>query len=116
MPHPGAGCLALVTIAAALLVGWAYGGKAWCQYFCPMAPVQTVITGQRGALGSTAHLGQRSKTSQSTCEPCDPTVRAKRAWPVRRRASISMQSERSGNSSKANAACAGPGIPTRAWC
>ena len=63
----GLAALLLITITAALLVGWAYGGKAWCQYFCPMGPVQTVITGQRGALGSTAHLGGRSKTSQSTC-------------------------------------------------
>ena len=68
----GLAALLLVTIAAALLVGWAYGGKAWCQYFCPMGPVQTVITGQRGALGSTAHLGPRSKTSQSTCRTVRP--------------------------------------------
>ena len=63
----GLALLLLLTLSAALLVGWAYGGKAWCQYFCPMAPVQTVITGQRGALGSTAHLGLRNKISQSTC-------------------------------------------------
>jgi len=27
----------LFTIAAAVTVGWLYGGKAWCQYFYPMA-------------------------------------------------------------------------------
>jgi len=57
----------LVTLAAAVAVGWAYGGKAWCQYVCPMAPVQTVLTGPRGPLGSTAHLGTNSKITQSMC-------------------------------------------------
>lgn len=57
----------LVTLAAAVAVGWAYGGKAWCQYVCPMAPVQTVLTGPRGPLGSPAHLGTNSKITQSMC-------------------------------------------------
>ena len=57
----------LVTLAAAIAVGWAYGGKAWCQYLCPMAPVQTVLTGPRGPLGSPAHLGTNSKITQSMC-------------------------------------------------
>ena len=57
----------LVTLAAAIAVGWAYGGKAWCQYVCPMAPVQTVLTGPRGPLGSPAQLGTNSKITQSIC-------------------------------------------------
>jgi len=57
----------MVTLAAAIAVGWAYGGKAWCQYVCPMAPVQTVLTGPRGVLGSPAHLGSNSKITQSMC-------------------------------------------------
>ena len=57
----------LVTLASAIAVGWAYGGKAWCQYVCPMAPVQTVLTGPRGPLGSPAHLGTNSKITQSMC-------------------------------------------------
>ena len=32
----GLAILLLLTLAAALLVGWAWGGKAWCQYVCPM--------------------------------------------------------------------------------
>ncbi|MFM7437062.1 MAG: 4Fe-4S binding protein, partial [Snowella sp.] len=32
----------LFAIAAAIFVGYFYGGKSWCQYFCPMAPVQTI--------------------------------------------------------------------------
>ena len=34
--------LLLGTVAAALTVGWAYGGKTWCQYICPMGPVKQV--------------------------------------------------------------------------
>lgn len=34
----------LFTIAAAMAVGYWYGGKSWCQYFCPMAPVQSIYS------------------------------------------------------------------------
>ncbi|MEB3235691.1 MAG: cyclic nucleotide-binding domain-containing protein [Cyanobacteriota bacterium] len=63
----GLAALLLVTLLAAVLVGWAYGGKAWCQYVCPMGPVQTVLTGLRGPLGSTAHWGTSSRLTQSMC-------------------------------------------------
>jgi hypothetical protein len=54
-------------VASALLVGWAYGGKAWCQYFCPMAQVQTIVTGPRSLLGNPAHLDTTSRITQSMC-------------------------------------------------
>jgi len=57
----------VVTLLAAVAVGWAFGGKSWCQYFCPMGPVQTVLTGVRGPLGSPAHVGAPSKITQSMC-------------------------------------------------
>jgi hypothetical protein len=57
----------LLTLAAALTAGWAFGGKAWCHYFCPMGPVQTVLTGMRGPLGSTAHVAAPSRITQSMC-------------------------------------------------
>jgi len=63
----GLALLLLLTLLAAVLVGWAYGGKAWCQYVCPMGPVQTVLTGLRGPLGSTAHWGTSSRVTQSMC-------------------------------------------------
>ncbi|MBC1262131.1 cyclic nucleotide-binding domain-containing protein [Synechococcus sp. BSF8S] len=56
----------LFTIAAAIGVGWLYGGKAWCQYFCPMAPVQSVYSTPAGLLGSKAHLSEKPIT-QSMC-------------------------------------------------
>lgn len=63
----GLGLFLALTVTAALVVGWAYGGKAWCQYFCPMAPVQTVVTGPRSLLGSPAHMDTSSKITQSMC-------------------------------------------------
>lgn len=63
----GLALLLLLTLTAALVVGWAYAGKAWCQYVCPMAPVQLLLTGPRGPLGSTAHIGTSSRVTQSMC-------------------------------------------------
>ncbi|MFM1799398.1 MAG: hypothetical protein RLZZ117_1676 [Cyanobacteriota bacterium] len=56
----------LFTIAAAITVGWLYGGKAWCQYFCPMAPVQAIYSTPAGLLGSKAHQSPTPLT-QSMC-------------------------------------------------
>ena len=59
--------LFIAVLLAALVTGWAYAGKAWCQYICPFGTVQQVITGPRGLLGSTAHLDSPTRTSQSMC-------------------------------------------------
>ncbi|HIK45444.1 MAG TPA: cyclic nucleotide-binding domain-containing protein [Leptolyngbyaceae cyanobacterium M65_K2018_010] len=59
------------TIAAAIAVGYFYGGKSWCQYFCPMAPVQTVFSEPNGLLGSKAHMSDRPMT-QSMCRTVEP--------------------------------------------
>lgn len=59
----------VLTICCAILVGYLYAGKSWCNYFCPMAPVQTVYTGPRGLLGSQAHLEEA--ISQSMCRTLD---------------------------------------------
>jgi hypothetical protein len=60
----------LFSIAAAIAVGWLYGGKAWCQYFCPMAPVQAIFSTPAGLLGSRAHLSETPIT-QSMCRAVD---------------------------------------------
>jgi hypothetical protein len=60
----------LFTIAAAISVGWLYGGKAWCQYFCPMAPVQSIYSTPSSLLGSRAHMSDRPIT-QSMCRTVD---------------------------------------------
>lgn len=62
--------LALLFAAAllgALVSGWAYRGKAFCHYICPLGSVQTIISGPRSLLSSPAHLGSPSKTTQSMC-------------------------------------------------
>jgi hypothetical protein len=61
----------LGTFAAALVVGYLYKGKSWCQYFCPMAPVQTFYNGTRGLLGSDAHLSPPGTVTQSMCRAVD---------------------------------------------
>ena len=56
----------LGTIAAAIAVGFLYGGKTWCNYFCPMAPVQKIYAEPGGLLASKAHISDISIT-QSMC-------------------------------------------------
>jgi hypothetical protein len=64
------GSYLVFTLICALAVGFLYGGKSWCQYFCPMAPVQLVFTGPRSFLGRQAHL-QDTKITQSMCREID---------------------------------------------
>lgn len=59
------------TIACAIAVGWLYGGKSWCQYFCPMAPVQSIYSTPSGLLGSRAHMAATPIT-QSMCRTVQP--------------------------------------------
>ena len=92
----------LLTLAAALAVGWAFGRKAWCHYICPMGPVQTVLTGMRGPLGTTAHVAAPSRLTQSMCRTITPAGEERSAP--------------SGTPSRASVASPGPGTPTRAWC
>ena len=94
--HPlGLALLLLLTLAAALLVGWAWGGKAWCQYVCPMGPVQTVLTGLRGPLGSPAHVGTNSRVTQSMCRTIAADGRELSACVACNAPCIDIDSERS---------------------
>ncbi len=60
------GIFLIFTIVSAITVGYLYGGKSWCQYFCPMAPVQKIYAEPGGLLTSKAHEGEQTIT-QSTC-------------------------------------------------
>ncbi|MBD2020178.1 hypothetical protein H6F43_08260 [Leptolyngbya sp. FACHB-36] len=64
------GSFLIGTILCAILVGYLYAGKSWCQYFCPMAPVQLVYTGPRSLLGSQNYL-QKTPITQSMCRTVD---------------------------------------------
>ncbi len=56
----------LMIIAMAIAVGFLFGGKTWCNYLCPISPVQKIYTEPRGLLESEAHHGQ-SMVTQSMC-------------------------------------------------
>jgi 4Fe-4S binding domain len=43
-------------LGSALVVGLLYGGKTWCNYFCPISVIQDIYTGPGGLLDSKAHL------------------------------------------------------------
>lgn len=65
------GVFLLATICCAMLVGYLYAGKSWCQYFCPMAPVQMVYTGPRSLFGSQNHSRPTTSITQSMCRTVD---------------------------------------------
>jgi polyferredoxin len=48
----------LFILGFSFVVGLIYGGKTWCNYFCPVAVVQAVYTGPGGLLDSKAHIAQ----------------------------------------------------------
>ena len=83
----------LFTIAAAVAVGWLYGGKAWCQYFCPMATVQSIYSSPAGLLGSRAHLSPTTIT-QSMCRKTDANGEEQSACVACQQPCIDIDSER----------------------
>ncbi len=91
----GLAILLLSTLAGSLLVGWAWGGKAWCQYICPMGPVQLVLTGPRGPLGSPAHVGTSSRITQSMCRTVSADGREQSACVACQTPCIDIDAERS---------------------
>ncbi len=90
----GLGIFLVVTLLAALVVGWAYGGKAWCHYFCPMAPVQTVVTGPRSLFGSPAHQETTSRITQSMCRTLGESGRIQSACVACQAPCLDIDSER----------------------
>jgi hypothetical protein len=89
------GLFLLFTIASAIIVGFLYKGKSWCQYFCPMAPVQMFFTGRRGLLGSEAHLQPPQSITQSTCRTVDSSGNEKSACVSCQSPCIDIDAERS---------------------
>lgn len=61
----------LASIGLAILVGYLYDGKSWCNYFCPMAPVQKIYGEPRGLFTSTAHESPNNTITQSMCRTID---------------------------------------------
>jgi hypothetical protein len=61
----------LLTILSAITVGFLYDGKTWCNYICPMAPVQMIYSEPGGLLGSDAHTAPPKTITQSMCRTVD---------------------------------------------
>ncbi|MGK7932744.1 MAG: 4Fe-4S binding protein [Microcystaceae cyanobacterium] len=61
------GIVLVCIILASILVGYLFGGKSWCQYFCPMGPIQKIYSEPRALLNSKAHEGERKLITQSMC-------------------------------------------------
>jgi CRP-like cAMP-binding protein len=83
----------LFTIAAAITVGYLYSGKSWCNYFCPMAPVQRIYSEPGGLLGSQAHTSDRAIT-QSMCRTVLPDGKEQSACVACQNPCIDIDSER----------------------
>ncbi|BBD58622.1 cyclic nucleotide-binding protein [Nostoc sp. HK-01] len=67
----------LLTIAFAITIGYLYSGKTWCNYFCPMAPVEKIYSQPSGLFSSKAHMSQSmcrivlpEGKEQSACVAC----------------------------------------------
>lgn len=84
----------IVTILAAIAVGYLYGGKSWCNYFCPMAPVQKVYAEPRALLASQAHVGDQLIT-QSMCRTVVKDRKEQSACVACQTPCIDIDSERS---------------------
>ncbi|MDJ0601057.1 MAG: hypothetical protein QNJ37_19725 [Crocosphaera sp.] len=67
------------TILSAITVGFLYGGKSWCHYFCPMAPVQMIYSEPSGILTSEAHTAPPMSITQSMCRKVDSQGQEKSA-------------------------------------
>ncbi len=83
----------LFTIAAAIAVGYFYGGKSWCQYFCPMAPVQSIYGEPGGLLSSKAHMSEQLVT-QSMCRTVLPDGKEQSACVACQNPCIDIDAER----------------------
>ncbi len=82
------------TIVMAIAVGYFYGGKSWCQYFCPMAPVQTIFSAPSGLFGSKAHVSDQPIT-QSMCRVVLPDGQEKSACVACQSPCFDIDAERS---------------------
>lgn len=83
----------LFTIIVAIFVGYYYGGKSWCNYFCPMAPVQKIYAEPNALLASKAHMDD-NKITQSMCRTVEDDLE-KSACVACQSPCIDIDSERS---------------------
>lgn len=85
----------LSSIGLAILVGYLYDGKTWCNYFCPMAPVQKIYGEPRGLLTSIAHKNPSNTITQSMCRIIDAEGKEQSACVACQSPCIDIDAERS---------------------
>ena len=85
----------LSSIGLAILVGYLYDGKTWCNYFCPMAPVQKIYGEPRGLLTSIAHESPSNTITQSMCRIIDAEGKEQSACVACQSPCIDIDAERS---------------------
>ena len=85
----------VLTIGLAVLVGYLYDGKTWCNYFCPMAPVQKIYGEPRGLLTSIAHESPSNTITQSMCRIIDKEGKEQSACVACQSPCIDIDAERS---------------------
>jgi hypothetical protein len=83
----------MTTIVAAIAVGYFYGGKSWCNYFCPMSPVQRIYAEPGGLFASKAHTGDQQIT-QSMCRTLNDEGKEQSACVACQTPCIDIDSER----------------------
>ncbi|NEQ98047.1 MAG: hypothetical protein F6K30_15235 [Cyanothece sp. SIO2G6] len=66
----GLGLALLFISLAALTSGVWFGGRTWCQYFCPMIGVEMLYMGVEGALGNPL-ISKSSRFSTNLCQTVD---------------------------------------------
>lgn len=89
------GIFLIFTILSAIAVGYLYGGKSWCQYFCPMAPVQKIYGEPSGLLTSKAHEGDQQTITQSMCRTVNQEGKEQSACVACQSPCIDIDAERS---------------------
>ena len=73
----------ICVVLMAFVVGIIYGDKTWCQYVCPIGPVQSIIAGENPlirnktispnpSLGPSACLEASGKGFKNSCSSCIP--------------------------------------------
>ncbi|MEA5533370.1 EF-hand domain-containing protein [Crocosphaera sp. XPORK-15E] len=89
------GVFLLATIASAMVFNYFYAGKSWCQFICPMAPVEQVFGEPRGLLNSAAHTGERQAITQSMCRTVNAEGKENSACVACHSPCVDIDSERS---------------------
>ena len=72
--RPFFGLFLILTILAAMMMVFIYGGRSWCHYVCPFGMVQMVFTGPRGVLDSESHKAAPRTATQSMCRTFDSST------------------------------------------